>query len=113
MHGRPRVQGRDGRAGDHGTPAKAPVAVRGRVGGVSYDEVGKVVPRVKPVRIGLETAWHIAAELPRHGPDRDTAPAVERDEIRLDVSTEPGGEVVRLQPANDRLLAVRHRGLGR
>src|SRR6476620_2303888 len=94
MHGRPRVQGRDGRAGDHGTPAKAPVSVRGRVGGVSDGEVVKGVPRVKPVRIAPETPWHIADELLRHRPDGDTAPAVERDEIRLDVSTEPGGEVV-------------------
>src|SRR6266705_2183490 len=98
MHGRTRVQGLDGLAGDHGTPAKTLVAVRGSVGGVSHDEVGKVVPRVKPVRIGLETAWDIAGELPRHRPDRHTAPAVQRDEIRLVVSTKPGGEVVRLQP---------------
>ena len=113
MRGRPGVQGRDGAARDQayqaiGAAVHAPV-----VGAVGQDEVGVAVPGVVPGRLGLEGPRGIAGGPPRYVPDRDAAPAVHREQVRLDIGAQPAGEVVRLQPGNDRLLVVRHRGLGR
>src|SRR5260370_9144671 len=81
------------------------------VDAVGHDEVGVVEAGVVPGRLRFVGAGDGPGGTPRYRPDRDTASAVERDEVRLDVGAKPGAQVVGLEPADDRILAVGLRGL--